>query len=337
MNFMPGEKILITGGAGWSARRERDHDRTAVQSRLSAQAPQLQGEEYSVAARLGSEKNQIMDTDLTARAGAPALHPHIDDYYGRRFNEVDRLGAGALGRLERERTKELLSRFLPAAPARILDVGGGPGVYALWLASLGYEVLLIDPVTRHVEQAAQYGTFAAQQGDARNLAASDASADVVLLLGPLYHLVDAAERAQALREARRVVRPGGLIAAAFISRQAPIVEVAAQLGANDDRIYDILSTLRDRGENDFESGFTVAYFHTVEEIREDFATSGLDEPTLFGIEGPLLPLLASRLVDDRPDYLEAAVRAARLADDHAALLPASAHLLAVTRAPGLRA
>jgi SAM-dependent methyltransferase len=276
-----------------------------------------------------------MDSDLPlAVAGEPSLHPHIGDYYGRRFDEAARLGTGAVGRLERVRTQELLRRFLPPAPARILDVGGGPGVYAAWLASLGYDVLLIDPVVRHVEQAAQHGTFAAKQGDARNLEAPDASADVVLLLGPLYHLVDAAERALALREARRVVRPGGLIAVAFISRQAPIIDVAAQLGANDDRKYDILATLPNRGENNFESGFTVAYFHTIEEIREDFAAASLDEPALFGIEGPLLPLLASRLVDDRPEYLEAALRAARLADDHAALIPASAHLLAVTHAPG---
>ena len=55
---------------------------------------------------------------------------------------------------------------------------------------------------------------------------------------------------------------------------------------------------------------------------------------MFGIEGPLLSLLASRLVDDRPEYLEAAVRAARLADGHPALTtPASAHLLAMTRVP----
>jgi SAM-dependent methyltransferase len=286
-----------------------------------------------VAARRRSAKNQIMDTETTPPPpAAAALHPHIDDYYGSRFNEAGRLSVNALGRLERDRTQELLLRFLPPAPARVLDVGGGPGVYAAWLASLGYDVHLIDPVARHVEQAAEHGTFVTERGDARDLAQPDASADVVLLLGPLYHLVDAADRARALREARRIARPGGLIAAAFISRQAPITDVAAQLLANDDRIYQILSTLAHRGENEYESGFTVAYFHTLDEIRADFAAAQLGEPSLFGIEGPLLPLLASRLVDDRPEYLEAAVRAARLADDHPALIPSSAHILAVTHA-----
>lgn len=282
--------------------------------------------------RQGPEKNQTTDTtSLSGASAAVALHPHINDYYDRRFNEADRLNATALGRLERDRTQELLRRFLPPAPARVLDVGGGPGAYAAWLAELGYHVRLIDPVARHIEQAAEHNTFIAEQGDARDLPAPDASVDAVLLLGPLYHLVDAAERARALQEARRVVRPGGLIAAAFISRQAPILEVAAQLGVNDDRVYNTLATLRNNGENDFESGFTVAYFHSLDEIRKDFAAADLDEPEVLGIEGPLLPLLASRLVDDRPDYLEAAIRAAQLADDHPALTPASAHLLAVTK------
>jgi hypothetical protein len=139
--------------------------------------------------------------------------------------------------------------------------------------------------------------------------------------------------AQALREARRVARPGGLIGAAFISRQAPIFDVSAQLRVNDESIYRELSTLTECGDNAFESGFTVAYLHTLDEIREDFAAAGFDPPTLFGIEGPLLSLLASRLVDDRPEYLEAALRAARPADGHPELVPASAHLLAVTHVP----
>lgn len=69
----------------------------------------------------------------------PELHPAIADFHGERFDEVDRLDRSAVGRLELARTKELLERVLPPAPAEVLDVGGGgPGVYAAWLASLGY-------------------------------------------------------------------------------------------------------------------------------------------------------------------------------------------------------
>ena len=86
---------------------------------------------------------------------------------------------------------------------------------------------LIDPFAGHVE-AARRGSDAqataplasAEVGDARELAADDASADAVLLLGPLYHLVEPDERARALAEARRVLRPGGVLLAAAISRFA---------------------------------------------------------------------------------------------------------------------
>ena len=262
----------------------------------------------------------------------PELDAAIDEFYTSGYNEVDRLHITAVGRLERVRTQELLLRHLPPAPARILDVGGGPGVYSAWLASLGYDVTLVDPVARHLGQAREHGTFAVEYGDARALTSSDASADVVLLMGPLYHLLDPAERARALAEAGRVARPGGLIAGAFISRHAPIIDVAAKLRINDDEVFERLHRLRRAGHNDANHGFTAAYFHTVEEIRADFATAGLDDPAMYGIEGALLGLMSSGLVEDRPDFFQAALRAARLVEQDPAMLAANGHLLAVTHA-----
>jgi len=58
--------------------------------------------------------------------------------------------------LEFERTKEILAWHLPAPPARVLDVGGAAGAYSLWLASLGYEVHLIDTSARLVAEARAY-------------------------------------------------------------------------------------------------------------------------------------------------------------------------------------
>ena len=266
----------------------------------------------------------------TGDATEPRLDPVIDRFYTESFDEAARLSADAVGRLELERTRELLARLLPAPPARILDVGGGPGVYASWLAGLGYEVTLVEPVSRHRDQAAAHGTFAVEDGDARALAAADGSANAVLMLGPLYHLHEAADRARALSEAWRVARPGsGLIVAAFISRHAPLIDVAARLRINDDEFVRYLARFRGSGRNEGDRGFTTAYFHTVPEIHADFAAAGLPEPQVLGIEGPLLSLITSGLVEDRPDFLEAAVRAARLAEDDPALLAANAHLLAV--------
>jgi ubiquinone/menaquinone biosynthesis C-methylase UbiE len=111
---------------------------------------------------------------------------------------------------------------LPDPPGRVLDVGGGPGNYATWLAEDGYEVKLIDATPELVEQARRRAgeppAFEAAVGDARDLAEPDESADAVLLLGPLYHLPARDNRMKALAEARRVLRPGGLVAAAAISR-----------------------------------------------------------------------------------------------------------------------
>src|SRR5690349_7412052 len=126
--------------------------------------------------------------------------------------------------LELVRTLVLLEAALPPAPARILDVGGGPGVYASHFAAAGYEVKLVDVHPLHVDQARALGGFEAVLGDARRLDEPDESADAVLLLGPLYHLTERSDRVCALQEARRVVRPGGLVAAAAVSRFASLLD-----------------------------------------------------------------------------------------------------------------
>jgi ubiquinone/menaquinone biosynthesis C-methylase UbiE len=128
------------------------------------------------------------------------------------YPDHERLANG-VGLLEFERTKEILLRSLPPGRRVILDIGGGTGLYAEWLAQLGYDSHLIDITPGHIEVARskRNGVSSAEIGDARDLAWPDASADVILLLGPLYHLVDAADRLLALAEARRVLRPGGLL------------------------------------------------------------------------------------------------------------------------------
>src|SRR5579859_3921474 len=86
-------------------------------------------------------------------------------------DESSRLRAGWF-QLEQARTRELILRHLPPAPATIVDAGGGAGAYACWLATIGYQVHLIDPVPKHVEQAReafsqqpQYSLASAEVGD----------------------------------------------------------------------------------------------------------------------------------------------------------------------------
>ncbi len=145
-------------------------------------------------------------------------------------NEAERLSAG-IGELERLRTQDVLAQHLAKAPARILDVGGAAGVHALWLAKQGYEVHLSDPVPKHVEEAkeasraqARFPIASCTVGDARKIEQKDSSADGVLLLGPLYHLTERADRLKALREAHRVMRSGGRVFVAAISRFASFMD-----------------------------------------------------------------------------------------------------------------
>ena len=259
------------------------------------------------------------------------LDPLIMAFYRDRYDEGSRLTRSRHGQLEFVRTQELLRRLLPRVPARVLDVGGGTGIHARWLADDGYDVHLVDPVPGHVTQAAAQGGFTAAVGDARALHEADDSVDVTLLLGPLYHLVDPADRALVLAEAVRVTRPGSLVAAAAISRHAALLELTG-LGVLDDadlaEITDLLAT----GHNvDDPNGFTTAHFHGTAELAAELEHAGLEHVTVYGVEGPAAPAL-DNASDDRADaVLASAVRCARLVEEDPALIAASPHFLGVGR------
>jgi ubiquinone/menaquinone biosynthesis C-methylase UbiE len=259
------------------------------------------------------------------------------EHYGTGY-ERDRLAEGS-SRIEFARTKELLRRFLPSAPATILDVGGGPGVYAAWLSDEGYQVHLVDVVPLHVEQAAAAAqgrdpSFTVELGDARSLVQDDSSYDAVLMLGPLYHITEREERVRALAEAKRVVRPGGMVAAAAISRFASLLDglLSGWLG---DPAFDAI-VARDllEGQHRNPTGrlewFTTAFFHHPDELRAEVEDAGLQFEGLFGIEGPGW-LLWQRWDESRG--LEDILYAARAVEQEESLIGASAHLLVVARNP----
>jgi ubiquinone/menaquinone biosynthesis C-methylase UbiE len=211
-------------------------------------------------------------------------------------DESSRLGSGWF-QLEQARTQELLLRHLPPAPATIIDVGGGAGIYACWLAALGYRVHLLDPVPKHVEQARaasseqpQNPLASVELGDARQLIFADETADAVLLLGPLYHLVEREDRLECLREARRVVRPGGLVWGAAISRFASLFDSLSH-GFFDDPVFApiVAGDLEDgqhRNPTDNPIYFTDAYFHRPGELSREFLAARFQIVELVAIEGP---------------------------------------------------
>ena len=154
--------------------------------------------------------------------------PEIAAFYDEGL-EVSRLSRG-LGRLEFARMQEIVPRYFPPPPAAIADVGGGPGTYSCWLAAVGYAVHLVDPMPLHIAQAEQasaqqpdHRILSCQLGDARRVPLADASVDAVLLHGPLYHLTTREDRLLALREALRVLRPGGVLFAVAITAYASTI------------------------------------------------------------------------------------------------------------------
>ena len=264
----------------------------------------------------------------------------IAAYYGRGV-ERDRLAAGA-GALELARTQVLLERYLPAPPAVVADVGGGPGRYAVWLAERGYHVHLVDPVPLHVEQARAAASgrpgvmlASAEVGDARALGLPDASVDAVLLLGPLYHLRERAERLQALAEARRVCRRGGVVIAAVISRFASTLDGLRGGYLEDPAFAAVAAGDRRDGRHHTPTGdpayFTTAYFHRPEDPAAEYWAAGLAHEATLAVEGAgwLLADLDARLADVRRRAVLLAALATLEAEP--TLLGVSPHLLAVAR------
>jgi len=265
----------------------------------------------------------------------------IADYYERAPEEA-RLEQGPF-QLEEARTRELIQRYAPPPPGSVVDVGGAAGAYALWLAEAGYSVQLVDPVPRLVAEARRRSAAAERPlascrvGDARALDVAAETVDVVLLLGPLYHLTDPRDRARSLREATRVLRPGGRLFAAAISRSASALDGLARDLLQDPRFAQIVEQdLQDgqhRNPTERLDYFTTAYFHRPGELAAEVRAAGLVLDGVYGLEGPgwILPDVAQRMRDaDRGASL---LRVARMLETEPSVLGSSAHLLAVARRP----
>lgn len=268
------------------------------------------------------------------------LSQEVLAHYGEGL-EASRLSSNT-GQLELARTKELISRFLPPAPASVMDVGGGAGVYSLWLAGQGYEVHLVDPVPLHIEQAIAASARQPESpiadcvlGDARELAMPDKSADAFLLLGPLYHLTDHADRLAALAEAKRVLRPNGLLFAAGISRFASALDGLREGLLTDPEFVAIvkqdLVDGQHRNPNNHPGYFTTAFFHHPDELASEVRTAGFVLEGIFAVEGPawLLQNLNEQWQDNvKRDQLLDAIR---WLESEPSLLGASAHVIVVAR------
>jgi ubiquinone/menaquinone biosynthesis C-methylase UbiE len=247
-------------------------------------------------------------------------------------------------RLERHRTEfavtmQALRDYLPRPSAKILDIGGGPGRYAIALAKQGYNVTLLDISKRCLEFARNKAKETKVRlsefihGNATNLKMFSAeSYDAVLLMGPMYHLLSLSEREKALQEARRVLKKEGLIFASFIMRYAVIRWAAKNepswILEHQQRVRKLLVTgiLEEHKENTF----TDAYFADPLEIKPLMKSNGFKTMDLIACEG-VISMIEDKVNELKGDLWDAWVELNYKLGKDPTVHGAAEHLLHVGR------
>jgi SAM-dependent methyltransferase len=247
--------------------------------------------------------------------------------------------------LEFGRSKELIRRFLPRRRCVVYDVGGGPGNYSSWLARLGHEVHLVDPVPLHLRQAKRAAArdpssalAEAVLGDARRLRFPSASADVVLLMGPLYHLPDGTDRRRALAEAYRVLRPGGVLVGVGVSRFTSMMDRSWEGYLSDPGFVRIvrrdLRTGEHRNPKNLPAYWTTAFFTHPVEMAHEIRAAGFRLRGIFAVEGFVwwVPELSQKWQD--LDFRRRLLQFLRATEQEATLLGMGPHIMCVGNKPG---
>ena len=271
-------------------------------------------------------------------------------YYdaGEEFNRL-RIG---IGRIEFERTKEILLETLPKAPAVIYDVGGAYGEYAWWLTSLGYKVHLFDLSEKNIEMSDllkdEYEGFelaGKEACDARSVPREDESCDAVLFMGPLYHITDHDERIKAIRECYRLLKKGGKLYTASltpfscllhnITVYAPFAEENKNTWIEDPGFLNMIERELDDGchinpDRTVYSGIGSAHFHSAKTLREELAEGGFDETDVHGIMGGAWLVHDLDAVWENETSRKALMNTVRLLDGHEEILGLSGHLLGIS-------
>ena len=192
----------------------------------------------------------------------------------------------------------MLDRYIKAGD-KVIDIGGGPGRYSLYLAEKGCDVTLIDLSEENAnfaaERAAEMGLpLRTIQGDARDVdnMLAKGQFDHVLLMGPLYHLLEESQRIKAVNAALKLAKPGGLFYAAFINMTAGIIyamtrepeRIASAIPSEVEYLQCFINKKSYAGD-----GFTRAYFIDQSEILPFMEQFPLEKLHLFGQESILFP------------------------------------------------
>lgn len=210
--------------------------------------------------------------------------------------EIDRLKRG-LGKIEFYRTKEIMQPYL-SSKKTIYDVGGGIGAYSEWLTELGHRVHLLELAPYAVEYAKEHQNanypYVAEVCDARNIPREDESADIVMLMGPLYHLQSPEDRNKAILEAYRVLKKDGILFAVGISKFSSTTWAISTYGTENKCLEDPVYQAMIREEliygshnrpKEYPHFIAKAFFHTPSQLQEELRSAGFHIIKKCAIEG----------------------------------------------------
>ena len=218
------------------------------------------------------------------------MRNEMQEFYQNKYNENERMQRQPL---EFFRCKEIISRYIDSDNMEIADIGGATGAFSFWLTQMGHNVHLLDYTPLHIEQAKEKGKelnaalSSYTLGDARQIPYSNDTFDIVLEMGPLYHLQNERDRIQCLSEARRTLKSGGTIICEAISRYANLFEGFRHNLIEDDRFVDILNENLESGNHSPGDTpyFTTAFFHTPEILVEELKQAGFCDISIIAVEG----------------------------------------------------
>lgn len=186
---------------------------------------------------------------------------------------------------ERSQDQEWAASARPNVPLKILDVGAATGAYSVPLSRQGFDVTAVELVQSNLEKLrAKHEKVKCWQGDARDLSfLDDAAFDIVLLLGPLYHLHTEEDKLKALSEAARVAKKGGLIFCAYTMNEYAVTQYC--FGQNKIKENFAAGQIDKSFKTVSRDGDLYSYVR-LEDINALKEKSGLERVKIFSPDGP---------------------------------------------------
>lgn len=282
-----------------------------------------------------------MDNE-TEDSGVPASEMDPEQYYDEfGSDEWERLEANPVSRMEFENTIDVMETHLPES-GQILDAGGGPGRYSIWLAEHGYTVEHLDVSAEQVRLAREKtddrgvsDLVTCKQGDIRDLPFDDAEFDAVCCLGgPLSHVVDAGDRKEVVRELARVAKPGAPVFVSVIGRLTALRDgIKHQLDNTPETLLEIAETgdyTQETVEKHGGGGWAECHFFRADEFESLLETAEFEVEQLIGLEG-VASVMEPELQEADDEAVAIVEEVVRMLRDDRTIADLSAHMLAVCR------